>query len=70
MIQHLHREQISKVMEESGLTSGNNGWLQKYHKTVTDIINSLGGEEKVSEEYGKVAKQWNEEAPPDELRQK
>ena len=57
-------------MEGSGLTSGDSGWLQKYHKTVNEIIASLGGEEKVSEEYGKMAKEWNEEAPPEEVRQK
>jgi len=57
-------------MEESGLTSGDSGWIKKYQKTVSEIITSLGGEQKVSEEYGKIAKQWNEEAPPEELKQK
>jgi len=57
-------------MEESGLTSVNNGWLQKYQKTVNGIIASLGGEKKVSDEYGKIAREWNEEALPEELKQK
>ena len=57
-------------MEDCGLTSGDNGWIQKYQKAVNEIITSLGGEEQVSEEYGKLAKKWNEEAPPEELKQK
>jgi hypothetical protein len=70
VVQHLHKDQISKVMEKSGLTSGDSAWLKKYQETVSGIITSLGGEKKVSDEYGKIAKQWNEEALPEELRQK
>lgn len=57
-------------MEGSGLTSGDSGWIQKYQKTVNEIITSLGGEEEVSEKYGKIAKEWNEGAPPKEVKQK
>lgn len=57
-------------MEESGLTSGNSSWPQKYHKTVNEIISSLVREKKASEEYGETAKEWNEGVPPEGVGKK
>lgn len=70
VVQHLHKEHITRAMEASGLASGDSGWLQKYHKTVNEVITSLGGEEEVSDKYGKIAREWNEGALPEELKQK
>lgn len=57
-------------MAATGLTPNDPKWLSEYHKAVTEVINSLGGEEKAQEEYGEMAKSWNEQEPPDELKQK
>ena len=70
MVQHLHRDEIGKYMEESGLTPNDQGWLQKFQWSVNEVIKSLGGNDKVSEKYGEVAKSRNEAGLPEELRRK
>ena len=57
-------------MEKTGLVPKDSKWLTEYHKAVTALINDLGGEVKVQEEYGEIAKSWNEREPPEEVKQK
>jgi hypothetical protein len=57
-------------MEASGLTPSDQGWLQKFQWTVNEVIESLGGDDKISVEYGDMARVWNETEPPEELQRK
>lgn len=70
MIQHLHKDEIARVMAGSGLTPNDSAWLQKFQWTVNSVIEGLGGEDAVSEKYGEMAKVWNEVGPPEELKWK
>jgi hypothetical protein len=37
---------------------------------VNKVIDSLGGEDKVLEKYGEMAKLWNGADPPEDLKRK
>lgn len=69
VVQHLHKDEIAKIMATCGLTSQDPGWLQQYHKAVNQVIKSQGGEEKIAEMYGVMAKEWNERELPQEMKE-
>lgn len=68
MAQHLHKEEISKHMAESGLTPSDPGWLQKFQWCVNEVIGSLGEDD--MQKYAEMAKSWNETEPPEEIQRK
>ena len=70
VVQHLHKDEISQIMDKTGLTTQDPGWIREFQMAVNSVIKALGGSEVVSERYGQVAKSWNEAEPPEELRRK
>jgi hypothetical protein len=70
VVQHEYKEEIAKKMEATGLRSTDPGWIKKYQEAVTQIIDSLGGEDVVKEHYKDVARSWNGASLPEELRRK
>ena len=68
MILHLFKDAINEKMEQSGLKNSDKGWLQQYQWAINEVIESLGGEEAVTEKYGDIAKSWNEGDLPEELK--
>ena len=70
VVRHKHREEIDKKMEESGLKSGDKGWIQKFQQAVSEVILSIGGEDTARELYGPVAKAWNESEPPEDVKRR
>ena len=70
MIQYEFKEQIAKKLEETGLKSTDKGWIKAFQEAVTEVINSLGGEDAARQDYGEIARKWNEGALPEELRRK
>ena len=70
VVQHIHKEEISKHMEKSGLTPRDPGWLQQFQWAVNAVIRSLGGEDEVSKKYAEIAKVWNEAGLPEEVKRK
>ena len=55
-------------MAESGLTPSDPGWLQKFHWTVSEVIESLSDDD--LEKYAQMAKTWNETEPPEEIQRR
>jgi hypothetical protein len=70
VVQHLHKEDIAVLTAKTGLTHNDKAWLQNYQWSTNTVIDSLGGSDKISEEYGVIAKSWNTLEPPDELKRK
>jgi hypothetical protein len=70
VVQHLHKDEIAKIMEKTGLIPKDPDWIKQFQLAVNNVIKSLGGEEEVSEKYGEMAKSWNEIAPPEEIKRK
>ena len=70
VVQHLHKEEISKLMESTSLTPRDPDWIKEFQLSVNAVIKSLGGDAKAAEKYGEMAKSWNEVELPEELRQK
>ena len=68
MVQHLYKEDIAQCMAESGLTPSDPGWLQKFHWTVSEVIESLSDDD--LEKYAQMAKTWNETEPPEEIQRR
>ena len=69
-VQHLHKEDISQIMDKSSLTTQDPGWIREFQMAVNSVIKTLGGSKVVSEKYGQVVRSWNEAEPPEELRRK
>ena len=57
-------------MDESGLKSTDQGWIQKFQWAVNKVIASIGGEAVAQEKYGQLAQAWNETEPPEEVKRK
>ena len=70
VVQHLFKDDIAQKMEDSGLKASDKGWLQGFQWAVNEVIESLGGEQVVSEKYGEMAKAWNEADLPEDLRRR
>lgn len=70
MVQHTFKEEIAEKMEATGLTSSDKGWIQKFQLAVSEVIQSIGGEEAAKEQYGPLAKAWNEQDLPEDMRRK
>ena len=70
VIQHLCKDQISEHMAKTELTPKDPGWIKQYQLAVNEVINSLGGDAKVSENFGETAKSWNQTGLPEELKRK
>jgi hypothetical protein len=70
VVQNVHKEDINKILSQSSLSSQDAGWLQTYQLAVNEVIQSLGGEKAVVEEYGPMAKLWNNTAPPDHVERR
>jgi hypothetical protein len=70
VVQHLHKDDISSQMAKTGLTPSDPGWIKQFQLSVNKVIESLGGDDKVSEKYGEMAKLWNEVEPPEDLKRK
>ena len=68
IIQKEYKETITEKMDTTGLTSSDKGWIKKYQQMVTEVIESLGGEEVVKEKYADMVKEWNEAGLPEDLR--
>lgn len=70
VVQYLHKEEIAEQVEASGLTPQDPNYLQQYQWCVNEVIKNLGGEDKISKEYGEKANSWNDAELPEELRRK
>ena len=57
-------------MKKTGLTPKDPGWIKHFQMAVNDVIESLGGDEKVSEKFGETAKAWNQAKLPEEIKRK
>jgi hypothetical protein len=68
IIQKEYKKTITEKMDATGLTSSDKGWIKKYQQMVTEVIESLGGEEVVKEKYADMVKDWNEGNLPEDLR--
>jgi hypothetical protein len=70
VIQHLYKDDILKHMAESGFAHGDPGWIKQFQLSANKVIKSLGGDDKISEKCGAMAKLWNETEPPDDVKRK
>lgn len=70
VVAHLFKEDIAKLMKESGLQSTDKGWIKRFQQAVNEVIKENGGEKIVKDVYGKVAKQWNDAGVPEDLMRK
>jgi hypothetical protein len=70
VVQHLHKEEIAALMAKTGLTHTDKAWIKNHQLSTNTVIETLGGNDKMSEKYGEVAKSWNTVEPPDELKRK
>lgn len=52
----MHKEEISKHMESTGLTPRNPRWIREFQLLDNAVIESLGGGEKAAEKYGEMVK--------------
>ena len=66
VVQYLHGDEISQIMDKTSLTTQDPGWIREFQMVVNSIIKALGGSEVVSERHGQAAKSWNEVEPPEE----
>lgn len=57
-------------MKKSGLTPKDPGWIKKFQMVVNEVIESLGGDQKVSEKFGEMARTWNKAELPEEIKRK
>lgn len=57
-------------MEATGLTSSDKAWIQKFQLAVSEVIQSIGGEEAAKKQYGPLAQTWNEQGLPEDVKRK
>ena len=70
VVQHLFKEDIANRMEKTGLTPKDPGWIKQFQLAVNEVIESLGGDDQVSEKFGEKAKEWNKAQLPEEIKRK
>jgi hypothetical protein len=70
VVGHLHKDDIAQKLKDAGSKPTDSGWLQAYHKEVTEVWNSLGDEDEVQEKYSEMARTWNDVGPPEEAKRR
>ena len=69
-MRHLHKEKIAEKMADKGIEPSDKGWIQGFQLAISEVIQELGGEEKVRGMYADTVKLWNEAGLLEELKRK
>lgn len=69
VINHERNEEVSLLVEKrTGAIRGSNLWVAGYQARLTQVENSLSDSEKA--EMRRMAVEWNEKGPPDDVKRK